>query len=268
MVDTRTYFKVTNGYFNHPKIVRAGSDAGWLDLSGIGYCSENLTDGLLPASIVPRLSDKANALALAKALLDVGRWHETGHMCDRCVQPEHDEYVVHDFLEHQRSAGDVSDLRKKRSEAGKRGGKAKANALANAKQTPKQNAGKDVAVSVTEEKKTTSSFSGDAPTRTDVEQLCRRLSEWLTKRDVRHKVGDNWRTEARRLLDLDEAPLQEALKVLDWSQRDGFWRGNVHSIPTFREKYQQLRDKSGIANIRADAWEPEHIVEHSGSGMI
>lgn len=90
--------------------------------------------------------------------------------------------------------------------------------------------------------------------REDVERLCSRLLSWLEKNDVRQRpevVSDGWRTAARLLLDKDSVPLEEALAVLDWSQRDDFWLKNIHSMPTFRDKYGRLEIKSRGA--RGDA---------------
>lgn len=87
----------------------------------------------------------------------------------------------------------------------------------------------------------------EPPPREDVERLCSTLAERLAangflERDT--KISKGWRVEARRLLDLDKVPLDEALRVLDWCQRDTFWRGNIQSLPTFRKKYSGLRDKA------------------------
>lgn len=164
MADPRMYFRLHDGYTDSPKIVKVGGDAGWLDICAIGYCARNLTDGLIPKGMIGRISDRSNALALARALLAVGRWHEEGHECPRCPQPGPDDYVVHDYLQHQRSAQDVSDLRKKRAEAGARGGRAKAKAVALAKQTPSKSSSKFVAETETEtEVKKTSSSSLTQP---------------------------------------------------------------------------------------------------------
>ncbi|MGW4411185.1 hypothetical protein ACWEJ6_44640 [Nonomuraea sp. NPDC004702] len=102
-----------------------------------------------------------------------------------------------------------------------------------------------------EKKKPSSSKSkkpkADTPPREDVEQLCGRLLEWAIKKDYHGRpdtVPDEWRTEARLLLDKDKVPLQDALDVLDWSQRDPFWRGVLHAMPKFRKQYGQLEFKS------------------------
>ncbi|MCC5580613.1 helix-turn-helix domain-containing protein [Microtetraspora sp. AC03309] len=89
--------------------------------------------------------------------------------------------------------------------------------------------------------------SAEEPTRIDVEQLCNRMISWLEVKDYRKRpkaVTDAWRKEARLLLDEDKVDLSEALDVLDWSQRDHFWKTVLHSIPKFRNKFADLEVKS------------------------
>lgn len=126
MADSRGFFKLTNGFPEHWKVEEVGGDAGWLHVCALAYCSRNLTDGLIPISLVPRLSDRENPKQLARALLDVGLWHAAGHECKKCVQPDARHYVIHDYLDHQTSAERARETSAKRAIAGQRGGKAKA----------------------------------------------------------------------------------------------------------------------------------------------
>lgn len=121
MADERTYITLTDGMPDHPKVVAAGGDAAWLQVCAIAYCSRNRTDGHVPAQIVVRLSDRKQPKKLAAKLVDVGLWHAPGHDCERCPQIT-EGYYVHDYLEHQRSAEQIADLRRKRAEAGRKGG--------------------------------------------------------------------------------------------------------------------------------------------------
>lgn len=126
MADSRGFFKMTNDYPEHPKVVEAGGDAGWLNVCAIAYCSRTFTDGMIPISLVPRLSDRENPKQLASTLLGVGLWHSSGHGCERCPQPDERHYVVHDYLDHQTSAAKAREISVKRAIAGQRGGRAKA----------------------------------------------------------------------------------------------------------------------------------------------
>lgn len=134
-----TYIKLNDALPEHRKIVAAGGDAGWLHVCGLAYASRNLSDGRIPIGMVPRLSDRQDPMKLAERLCDVRLWHAAGHACDRCPQPDVDEFIIHDYLEHQRSADHVAELKEKRAAAGRRGGSKKAaNARGGTQATSKQ----------------------------------------------------------------------------------------------------------------------------------
>jgi hypothetical protein len=84
------------------------------------------------------------------------------------------------------------------------------------------------------------------PDRIDVKRLVAALVESLEARGVKTPRSlKAWSAEARRLLDIDKRPLDEALRVLAWSQQDEFWSKNILAMPSFRTKYDQLRLKAG-----------------------
>lgn len=122
-----TYVRVSDHLPEHPKISAAGGEAGWLFVAGLCYCSRNLTDGFIPASVVGRLTDLRRPGVLASRLVEAGLWHGPGHGCSGCP-PVAAGFVVHDYLDFQRSAGQVAEVRAKRAAAGRRGGRAKAQA--------------------------------------------------------------------------------------------------------------------------------------------
>jgi hypothetical protein len=81
-----------------------------------------------------------------------------------------------------------------------------------------------------------------SPDRPDVERLCTRLADRVeangSKRPV---VSRKWRDAARLLIDKDGRTEEQVAACIDWCQADEFWRGNVMSMPTLREKYDRLR---------------------------
>lgn len=86
--------------------------------------------------------------------------------------------------------------------------------------------------------------------RADVDALCQRLVDLMVANDCREPtITKTWRTEARLLLDNDKVKgkhisFDQALWLLEWCQRSKFWRKNIHSMPTFREKFDRLRQDS------------------------
>ena len=82
--------------------------------------------------------------------------------------------------------------------------------------------------------------------RTDVEELCQRLASLIENNGARKPtVTKKWRDEARRLLDRDKVPFDDAMALIEWCQNDHFWKANILSMPKFREKFDQLKLKAG-----------------------
>lgn len=276
--DRRTYVRIHDGLPDHPKIAEVGGMAAWLYVSSLCYSSRLLTDGIVPARMVARLTDLPDVEALASRLLEANLWHRAQHDCKDCPQGLGDVYVIHDYLDHQRSAAEVRELSEKRAAAGRSGGKAsgesrraEAKTEANAKQVLKQTGSKTEAETETEtEVKNQTPFSSvtatpppDEPSaskpkgkrksnapakpkpatkpRADVEALCNRLVEMMAARGCRtDPITDRWRDAARLLLDKDGVHFQFAYDVLEWSQRSEFWKPNILSMPKFREKWNTL----------------------------
>jgi hypothetical protein len=122
VTDRGTYIKMSDSLPEHRKIVAAGGDAAWLHVCALAYASRNLTDGFIPSAYLPQLSDRRQPAKLAAKLCEVCLWHAPGHDCKRCPQPPAGEYVIHDYLEHQRSAARVAEVSGKRAAAGRTGG--------------------------------------------------------------------------------------------------------------------------------------------------
>lgn len=91
-----TWANVDDLFPEHPKVLAAGGDAGWLYICGLCFTNRNLTEGRIPKAVIGRLSDRKNPVKLAKTLVDVGLWHE-----------EKDHYVIHDWDKYNESAEDV-----------------------------------------------------------------------------------------------------------------------------------------------------------------
>ncbi|RZT87533.1 hypothetical protein EV383_4458 [Pseudonocardia sediminis] len=118
--DYREFIRLAVDLPDNPKLAMIDDPAAsWAYVVSLCYCGRNLTDGAFP--LPPLLRQAGVKRAVAKLLIDAGLWHELGHGCDRCPQPMAGMAVVHDYLEHQRSAGEAKSLRDARREAGRRG---------------------------------------------------------------------------------------------------------------------------------------------------
>lgn len=256
--DKRTYVKVHDGLPDHPKIIEAGGEAGWLYICGLAYASRQLTDGVIPKRLVPRLTDGSKPEASASALLRVGLWHEGEHDCPKCPAAPDDTYVIHDYLGHQRSAAEVRELSAKRSAAGQRGGRRsgesrraaserEANDEALASHLVKQNGSKTEAeteteTEVKEKNSRTPPEPDNAPLRHDVERVCKHLAAVIEKGGGKKpRITKTWRNDVRLLLDVDEVTPEQAVAAIDWAHADDFWQAHILSPGKLRAKYETLR---------------------------
>jgi hypothetical protein len=80
------------------------------------------------------------------------------------------------------------------------------------------------------------------PPRDDAERLCAHLANRIEANgSKRPTITAKWLDAARLMIDLDGRTEEQAHTAIDWCQDDEFWRSNVMSMPTLREKYDQLR---------------------------
>lgn len=95
-----TWVRLSDGFFNDPKVIAVGEDAATLYLSGLCYCSANLTDGVIPKRVLARLTTRRRVAMLSQRLVDSGMWID------------HDTYIlVAHYLEHQSSKAQVEASR-------------------------------------------------------------------------------------------------------------------------------------------------------------
>jgi hypothetical protein len=106
LADERTYIKLHDGMPDHPKVDTL-SDKGFRHLvESWCWCSRHLTDGRMPlATFLKRTTPRTRKELIATGLVEV-----------------HDTHVVwHDYLEHQRSAAQVEEIKEAKRQAARKG---------------------------------------------------------------------------------------------------------------------------------------------------
>jgi hypothetical protein len=99
-------------------------------------------------------------------------------------------------------------------------------------------------------KESTSSEVADAPPdqeplREDVRRLCSLLVDRIEANgSKRPNVTKAWRDAARLMLDSDGRTEDQVAWIINWCQRDEFWRAHVLSMPKLREKFDMIRLKA------------------------
>lgn len=116
--DQRVYITLDHSMPDHPKVAVLSDRAFRLLIESWCWCSRRETDGRIPLPIWTKLGPaRARAELVAAGLIDLGPTHAD----------------CHDYLQHQRSADEIADLRAKRARAGAIGGARRAENLASAK---------------------------------------------------------------------------------------------------------------------------------------
>jgi len=251
MPDDRTYIRVHDGMPDHPKIEPLSDAAFRLLVILWCWCSRHLTDGKINEAVwVKRGTAKARRELIAAGVVE---------------RIDEQTVSLHDYLEHQRSAAEVAELKEKRRLAGAKGGQARAqaHAQASAKQVLKQTGSKV-----------------QASTETDTEELTTVSSSRPRKRGTR--LSADWRpspelrewtlqrlNQATAALELEKfrnywtAKSGSGATKLDWEATWRNWVLTVNSqTPTGGRSTTDDRVAQGIALARQlRAQEPKGITD-------
>lgn len=84
------WVKLDDGFYMHPKVAGRSPAAVGLHVSALCYCSQNLTDGLLPKGMEKRITSTPNVGKLVAELVEAGLWHDDGT-----------DWRMHDYLDFQ-----------------------------------------------------------------------------------------------------------------------------------------------------------------------
>lgn len=216
------WFKVDDNFCFHPKAMAAGNAALGLWVRAGSWCGANLTGGALPRHMIGTLGAQARD---ARRLVSAGLWSETD-----------EGYQFNSWDEYQPTKAQVEAERAATRERQRRFREAKRNAVTNTVTNSVTNAVSNAAPT-----RPDLTNKEEAPPREDVEHICNLLADLIaTNIDKRPRVAESWRTEARRLIDVDKRPISQIEHVARWATSDPFWKQNILSMPKFRQKYDGL----------------------------
>ncbi len=112
-----TWIRIDDGYADHPKLCRVGPLGLALQTRAFCYAGRFLTDGFLPADVVPSLVVGLGKSAdeWASVMVGAGLW-----------ETQAGGYVVHDYLDYNPSRAEVLEARRVADERARKGGMARA----------------------------------------------------------------------------------------------------------------------------------------------
>jgi len=249
------WFKVDDKLHAHRKSRKAGKAALGLWVLAGSYCMDNDTDGFVAEDIIKVWGGtKADAARLVEA----GLWQTARHHGE-------DGWRFHDWTHFQPSAAVTAAKKAKEREAGLRGNHQRWH-LDRGVTDPdceycyrvpdgapdddpigggESGANRPVPVPdpiphVSPNGETTRAI--ELASRDDVDRLCEHLANRIAEDgSKRPAIGKTWRDAARLMLDKDGRTEAEVHQAIDWTQNHHFWRTNVLSMPTLREKFDRLR---------------------------
>lgn len=163
-----SWIKLEDDFFTHPKAAGLSTTAVTIYLRAICYSSQHLTDGRVPLKVI--------------ASWGYARWRHSLDTLSTCslVTMSDECMVIHDYLDYQRSAQEVRDIREKRASAGSKGGKAKA---ANSKQTSSKLLDSALAEQSRAEPPSVPPPTSPAPAANDEEELIR-IWQYMAEHDL------------------------------------------------------------------------------------
>lgn len=124
------WFALDDGFDTHPKVRKAGNAAVGLFVRLGVHATRHLTEGHLDGDIVRRYGTEPNV----RKLITVGMLHGSGHACPRCPQPAEGDYVIHDYLDYNKSRAQIEGAReaaRKRQQKGRETARANRNRRGN-----------------------------------------------------------------------------------------------------------------------------------------
>lgn len=231
------------------------SDAAFrLHVEGLGWSNRKLLDLYIPADDLRRFAKHPEAV---QQLLDAGFWEAV----------DGETYRIRHQAIYQRSRDSVIAMQERNVANGRNGGRPP--------KGTKTTVGSQMETHSKTQTETQQKTQMGYETQTETQQgshletqrdgillknpsdekplssseiLCGRLAELVVENGSRPPtITKAWLDAARLLVQKDGRDPAEAMRVLEWSQRNDFWKTNILSMPTFREKYDQLRLKAGTA---------------------
>jgi hypothetical protein len=253
------WFKVDDSFFSNPKTAMLSDGATALWLRSGSWSAQQLTGGFVPARMVTMFRGSDDSV---RELCDVGLWER---------DDERDGYWFHDWSDYQPDGEEVDALRRKRSEAGKRGadrrwkrktvdengkngktdGKCHGKPMANAWQTDGKSMANSCPVPVPvpdkkEKEEYSSSFSKESVKDFGESRECGETDKTLAVEYPNLDLESAWLAFADRHQD-------ETRSVNDWTR---LWKGWC----------QRRANMSGIppSKRHVHTWQCEHVLQALG----
>lgn len=96
--------------------------------------------------------------------------------------------------------------------------------------------------------------------RPEIDRLCQYLVKWVDQNgNKKPRVTKKWRETVRLMIDVDKRSVDEIRAVIEWSQKNDFWKPHILAMPKLRDKYDTLRSQREVELAKTNG-------HHTGRG--
>lgn len=262
------FARLSLDYADHPKIIQLSDAAFRAHITFILYCRKYETDGIIKNRVANRL-----ALQWDADVLDELQNNDDEN--PSLVQLDDGDYMLAGYDEMQETRAEIEQRRERNRRNGAKGGrgnkagasraasqsrtKSKTESLSKSQsQSQTEPGGQNKAETETETETELTTLSShvasdddgksDADTEPEfsdeVHELAQHLGSWIVDNGNRKPtIGKTWLQAIDRLIRIDGYTTDQIRQVIDWSQRDEFWQGNILSAGKLRKQFDQLKNR-------------------------
>lgn len=225
-----SYAPLSATYFRDDAILEAGPDAELLFVRVLAFLSDASSDGF----ITDRQLKFAVGYGLRSVQKRVTRLQEVG-----LLEAVDGGFTPRSWHKWNKTAEEIGkNLKRDRQRKALKAAENTTNSARN-----EGGNGTDSACqSTTKQVKASQSTVNVAEIRADVDLVCDLLADLIQANgSLRPTISKGWTDAARLMFDKDDRDPALAARLIRWTQSNDFWKGNIMSMPKFREKYDQLR---------------------------
>lgn len=211
--------KISDDFYDHPKTICCSLAAVGLWTCCLSYAARHSTGG----KVLPTYALSRGTQSEIDELVAAGLWDVDG-----------DGWRFHDYSDYIPTTYEQRKYKTSKNPDKMRAGAAGGQRTSSRRAAARQQMSSPVPVPNTS--------SNEEVVRDDVAAIIAAFNQSLTDRGVAAKKPTKaWTDAARLMLDRDGRTVDQVTRCIQWVTENEFWRGNILSLPTLREKYDQLR---------------------------
>lgn len=252
---TDLFARLSLDYADHPKIAGLSDGAFRAHIELILYSRKYETDGIIKNRVANRVGSRWDTDVLSEL-------QNNDDEAPSLILLDSGDYEIHGYADMQETKAEITARRRQNAENGKLGGRPRRRKKTQpvsepVSDSPTQSGTQKKAETETETETVVKPSSSDVASDEsdtgdddseafpdEVIELCEHLAGHIRRNGNRvTTIGKRWHQAMDRLIRIDGYTPDQVRQVIDWSQQNEFWQGNVLSAPKLREKFDALKTR-------------------------